>query len=71
MLNHEKICNKKFSSALNFILKNYLKRSSFVYLNPRKSIFTYTHEFTGRKVDCGIIKLWLFLNIVKPQLVVN
>ena len=71
LLNHEKIRNRQFSSALNFILKNHLKRSSFISLNPKKAIFTYTDEVTGRKVDCGLMKLWLFLNIFKPQLVVD
>ena len=40
-------------------------------MNPKKAIFTYTDEVTGRKVDCGLIKLWLFWNIIKPQLVVD
>ena len=71
LLNHEKIRNRQFSSALNFILKNHLERSRFISLNPKKAIFTYTDEVTGRKVDFGLVKLWLFLNIVKPQLVVD
>ena len=71
LLNHEKIRNGQFSSDINFILKNQLKRSSYISLNPKKDIFTYTDEVTGRKVDCGFIKLWLFLNFFKSQLVVN
>ena len=71
MINPENIRNRHFISALNFILNNRLKRSSFISLNPKKAIFTYTDEVTGRKVDFGLIKLWLFLNIFKPQLVVN
>ena len=67
-LNHEKIRNRKFSSDLNFILKNHLKRSSFISLNPKKAIFTYSDEFTGRKVYCGLFKLWLFLNTAKTHL---
>ena len=51
LLNHEKIRNRQFSSSLNFILKNHLERSSFISLNPKKAIFTYTDEVTGRKVD--------------------
>ena len=71
LLNHEKICNMQFSSEKNFILKNHLKRISFISLNTEKAIFTYSDEVTGRKVNCGLVKLWLFLNIIKPQLVVN
>ena len=71
MLNHGNIRNRRFRSALNFILKNHLEIGIFISLNPKKSIFTYTDEVTGRKVDCGLVKLWLFLNITKPQLVVN
>ena len=71
LVNHKKIRNRQFSSALNFILKNHLQRASFISLNPKKDTFTYTDEFTGRKVDCGLIKLWTILNIVKPQLVVD
>ena len=70
-INHEKTQNMQFSSALNFILKNHLERSRFISLNPKKAIFAYSDEVTGRKVDCGLVKLRLFLNIVKPQLVVN
>ena len=66
LLNHEKICNRQFSIALNLIFKNHLKRSSFISLNPKKAIFIYTDEVIGHKVDCGLIKLWLFFNIVKP-----
>ena len=71
LLNHEKIRNRQFRSALNFILKNHLERSSFISLNLKKSIFTYSDEVIGRKVDCGLFKLSLFLNIFKPQLVVD
>ena len=71
LINHENIRNRQISIALNFILKNHLEISSFISLNPKKAIFTYTDEVTGRKVDCGLVKLWLSLNIVKPQLVVN
>ena len=71
LANHEKIRNRQFSSTLNFILKNHLQRASFISLNPKKDTFTYTDEVTGRKVDCGLIKLWTILKIVKPQLVVD
>ena len=56
--------------ALKFILKNHLQRASFISLNPKKDTFTYIDEVTGQKVDCGLIKLWTILNIVKPQPVV-
>ena len=71
LVNHEKVQNRQFSSALKFILKNHLQRASFISLNPKKDTFTYTDEVTWRKVDCGLIKLWTILNIVKPQLVVD
>ena len=71
LVNHEKILNRQFSSALNFILKNHLQQASFISLNPKKDTFTYMDEVTGRKVYCELIKLWTILNIVKPQLVVD
>ena len=71
LMNHEKVRNRQFSSALNFIFKNHLQQASFISLNPKESKFTYTDEVTGRKVDCGLVKLWTILNIVKPQLVVD
>ena len=71
LINHEKIRNRQFSSAFNLILKEHLERSSLISLNPRKAMFTYTDVVTGHKVDCGLIKLWFFLNIVKPELVVD
>ena len=42
LVNHEKIRNRQFSSALNFILRNHLQQASFISLNPKKDTFTYT-----------------------------
>ena len=61
---------RQYSSIVNFIIKNHLIQSSYKYQNPKKDLFTYKDEVSGREVYCGLIMLWLCLNVVRPQLVV-
>ena len=62
---------RKYSSIVNFIIKNHLIWSSYTYQNPNKELFTNKDEVSGREVSCELIKLWLCLNVVRLQLVVD
>ena len=61
----------QYSSIVDLIIKNHLIRSSYTSHNPKKDLFTYKDEVSGREMFCGLINLWLCLNVVRPQLVVN
>ena len=71
LCNHQKIQMRQCSSIIIFIIKNHLIQSSYTSQNPNKDFFTYKDKVIRRKVPCGLIKLWLCLNVVRPQLVGN
>ena len=71
LCNHQKIRMRQYSSVVNFIIRNHLIQSSYTYQNPKKYLFTYKDEVSVREVSCGLIKLWLCLNVVGSQLVVD
>ena len=62
---------RQCSSVVNFIIKNHLIRSSLTSKNTKKYLFSYKDEFNGCEVSCVLIKLWLCLNCIRLQLVVN
>ena len=62
---------RQYSSIVNFIIKNHFIQGSYKSQNPKKYLFTYTDEVNGCKVSCGLINLWLCLNVFKPHLVVD
>ena len=61
---------RQYNSIINFIIKNHLIQRSYTSQKPNKYLFTYKDEVSRRKVSCGLIKLWLCLNVVRSQLVV-
>ena len=71
LVNRQKIRLRRLSGALHFIAKNHIKRSSYNSFYPRKEIFLYKDEITGREFVCGIIFLKLMMEVMKPQLVVD
>ena len=71
LVNRYKIRLRRLSGALHFIAKNHLKRSSYNSFYPRKDLFLYKDETTGREYVCGIIFLKLMIEVMKPHLVVD
>ena len=52
LCNHQKIRMRQYSSVVNLIIKNHLIRSSYTSKNPKKYLFTYKYEVSGREVYC-------------------
>ena len=71
LVNRYKIRLRRLSGALHFIAKNHLKRASYNSFYPRKDLFLYMDEATGREYVCGIIFLKMMMEVMKPHLVVD
>ena len=71
LVNRYKILLRKFSRAIHFILKKYISRSSYTYLQTEKSKVIYTDDCSGRNIMCGLILLMMALQVMKPQMVIG
>jgi hypothetical protein len=71
LVNRYKIRLRRLSGALHFIAKNHIKRTSYNSFYPRKELFLYKDEVTGRQYVCGIVFLKLMIEVLKPHLVVD
>ena len=71
LVNRYKIRLRRLSGALHFIAKNHLKRTSYNSFYPRKELFLYLDEATGREYVCGITFLKMMMEVMKPHLVVD
>ena len=56
---------------LNTILKNHMQRTSFTSLNSKSNMYVYKDRVSGRRIACGLVKLKLAFEVIKPQLVVD
>ena len=71
LVNRHKIRLRRLSGALHFIAKNHIKRNSYNSFYPRKELFLYKDESTGRDYVCGVIFLKMMMEVMKPHLVVD
>ena len=71
LVNRCKIIIRQYSGMLNTILKTHLQRTSFTSLNPKSNMYEYKDEVSGRRIACGLVKLKLAFEVIKPQLVVD
>ena len=65
LVNRHKLRLQRLYGDLHFIAKNHLNHASYNSFYPRKDLFLYKDEATGREYVCGLIFLKMMMEVTK------